>query len=77
MRNALKPCPSCGGKAVFCTYRPSNKLAFWRKTYVTVVCLKCSTATGLCKSKADAAKMWNNHITAETDETKEEKQCAR
>ena len=50
----LKPCPFCGGKAIF-TSIETNYFA----TRCFVICDNCHASSKRCKNKEEAAEAWN------------------
>lgn len=60
MDNELKPCPFCGGEAIF----PKSRDEFGKEMESTfALCTGCGATTCWCTRKDKAAKLWNRRIT--------------
>jgi Lar family restriction alleviation protein len=67
MNNKLRPCPFCGGEAVF-----SIAMNNLNEKFDYVECLDCAASSHPVKSKLLTAKVWNtrqdNYTKSEVDE---------
>lgn len=66
MIDTLKSCPFCGGVAKFhAAIKFENKsLALKYARKVGVHCTKCQIATTILNNEEEAARVWNNRVTA-------------
>lgn len=59
MKNTLKNCPCCNGKAI-----PMQSIRKYF-TFHIVICSDCGMRTSDCNSRESAAKTWNKRILKE------------